>query len=187
VSVTPRSRPFTFAALGPVAATALVSLAVSPALAQDRLPRVDLLTVDGDKVDLASYGENGKITVISFWATWCTPCVEAVPHLRSLSKRREDDALLVIGVSVDPDPELVRAFVEEEGVTWPQVVDSEFEVADRFGVRGYPTYVLIDHEGRVVYRVSGWSTEIRQQLRNEVARALRQAKKGRKAARESAR
>ncbi len=100
----------------------------------------------------------GRVVLLNFWATWCAPCREELPALEALHRALAAEDFAVVAVSLDrSDPELVAGFVARAGVSFPVLHDRERELADRLGVRVYPTSVLLDREGRAVLAVeSAW-------------------------------
>ncbi len=116
-------------------------------------PDFALSTLAGERLSLASL--RGRTVVLDFWATWCGPCVKSLPELKDLRRAWPDERLALISVSVDDDDAAWRAFVARHGMTWPQHRDVEHALVQRFGVRAFPTYVLIDPEGAIIARVLG--------------------------------
>lgn len=92
------------------------------------------------------------------------------------------EPFVVLGVAVGTPQKDLEEFVAENKMEWLQVLDEHGEASDLFGVRGYPTHLLIDAEGRVVFRRDGWSSRSDQELKTEVGRALRAAAKAAKRA-----
>jgi len=103
----------------------------------------------------------GRVVLLNFWATWCAPCREELPALETLHRALAAEDFAVVAVSLDGSPpEIVADFVARTGVSFPVLHDRERELADRLGVRGYPTSLLLDREGRPVLAVEGawdWS------------------------------
>lgn len=133
-------------------------------------------TIDGEPL---SFGElRGRAVLLDFWATWCKPCRMASPYLRRLHKRLGDNEhFVLVGVSSDSDLEALRAYVEEEEADWTQVWDSHDEIGNAFGVRSLPTYLILDHEGRPVKALTGWSDRHPLALDAEIGRAVRKARR----------
>lgn len=167
-----------------LAAALLAALAVAlPAAGAETQPlpeELTLTTLDGEKVRMGDL--RGKVVLLDFWATWCEPCRHATPHLRRLDERLDDEPFEIVGVSVDSDEEALRAYLEEEGVEWTQVWDPGQDATYAFGVTGFPYYLVIDHEGRPVSKLEGWSDRHAQALQRAVARELRPARKAAKRA-----
>jgi peroxiredoxin len=102
----------------------------------------------------------GKVVLLDFWGTWCPPCVESVPELRNLHKKySKEPSFVLIGISSDSDEEVWREFTTKNKMVWPQYRDKDRRIQRAFGVRAFPTYIVIDHEGIVRHRSVGmtWS------------------------------
>ena len=112
--------------------------------------------VDGARHALADHA--GKVVFLNFWATWCPPCREELPVLQQLHETLAGEGLHVLAVSVDTtSTESVASFVARHGVDFSVLHDADSEIARSYGVRAYPTSVLIDRRGRVAYRLaSAW-------------------------------
>lgn len=153
------------------------SLLDDPRRARENLaPDFSMVTLDGRYLTPADFA--GRAVLLDFWGTWCPPCREASPALGRLAKRLEGDPFELVGVSNDSTRDVLERYVEEHAMDWTQVWDRDGSVArDAFLVRTYPTYIVMDHEGRVVYRVSGWGETIRRELEAQVHFAVRKARK----------
>jgi thioredoxin-like negative regulator of GroEL len=155
----------------------------NPVRARKRLvPDFEVATLSGDY--LTTEGLRGKVVLLDFWATWCTPCVQAIPGLRRMSRQMDKDPFVLLSLSVDQDTATLKSFVAQHQMTWPQVWDERSELSHKMGVSGFPTYLLVSHEGEIVYSVSGWGTRIEQELASKVAAAVRAAKKSAKKGKE---
>ena len=140
------------------------------------VPEFEVVTLDG--ASLTPQDLEGKVVLLDFWGTWCGPCVASIPHLRRLSQRSEDDPFVIVGFAADSDETTLREFISEHEISWPQFMDARREVARGiFQVESYPTYVLVDHEGMIVYRSSGWSDRIGDEIDFQVSKAIRGAMK----------
>jgi len=110
------------------------------------------LTVAGDL--------RGRVAVLDFWAYCCINCMHVLPVLRRIEERFVKEPVAVIGVhsgkfDSEKDPENIRRAVQRYGVVHPVVVDSEHDIWDQFGVRAWPTLVLVDAAGYVRDTISG--------------------------------
>jgi peroxiredoxin/Tfp pilus assembly protein PilF len=119
-----------------------------PELARARMaPAFEITTTDGQKISMDNL--QGKVVLIDFWATWCPPCREAVPHIREIAKKFHDQPLVILSVSLDDDQQRWKEFVAKNEMTWPQYRDGGFkgEVARLFGVEAIPHTFTIDADG----------------------------------------
>jgi tetratricopeptide (TPR) repeat protein len=154
-------------------------LIANPVRARKRLmPDLDLVTLGGEY--LTSEELRGKVVLFDFWGTWCAPCVAAIPDLRALSRRLSKDPFVLLSVSNDNDEATLRKFIAEHKMTWPQVWDEKHEVIRKCDIRSYPTYVLVSHEGEIVFVTRGWGPGVEQELNRKVLSAVQAARRSEK-------
>ena len=126
--------------------------APSPSVAVDTLPDIQLAGLDGEPLSLSQW--DGRARVINFWATWCPPCRREMPLFQALAESRNPDALVVIGIAIDRLA-AVNQFVDEFGITYPQLVGEQDAIvaADQFGVEsgGLPFTVFAAPGGEVLH------------------------------------
>jgi thiol-disulfide isomerase/thioredoxin len=114
----------------------------------------------------------GRVILVNAWATWCGPCVLEMPGFQRVQDDLGERGFLVVGISADQEgPEVVRSFVEEMGITYP-VTFGPHAVLGLLAaeVRGLPTSLLLDPEGRIVRKVEGVFPE--EELRRAVEELL---------------
>jgi thiol-disulfide isomerase/thioredoxin len=119
-----------------------------PELARARMvPPFAVTTMDGKQVSMDDL--QGKVVLLDFWATWCGPCREALPHIRNVAKKFAGEPLVILSVSLDSDEEKWKKFVAENEMTWLQYRDGGFtgSVAKLFGVTAIPHTFTIDADG----------------------------------------
>lgn len=97
----------------------------------------------------------GKMTLLDFWASWCGPCRESVPDLKALQRTYGSDQLEVISVNEDKDEDAGRSFASEHGMNWEVQFDSSGATARQYNVSAFPTFILMDGNGREVQRFVG--------------------------------
>jgi thiol-disulfide isomerase/thioredoxin len=133
-------------------------------------PPFSLVTLDGQHVSMD--GLAGKVVLLDFWATWCTPCREALPHIQSIARRFAGQPLVVLSISLDSDEAKWKDFVAKNRMTWLQYRDGGFTgpLAAQFGVRAIPATFSIDADGVLQDQHVG-DAEIEWKLRKMVARA----------------
>ena len=108
----------------------------------------------GGTASLSQY--RGKVVLINFWATWCGPCKLEMPSMQALYRSYSRGDFEILAVSIDTGGELpVRLFVKDFGFSFPVLMDSQFEVNDRYQVRVVPTSILVDRKGVVAQRFLG--------------------------------
>jgi peroxiredoxin/Tfp pilus assembly protein PilF len=135
-------------------------------------PDFSITTSEGEYIALDDL--RGKVVLLDFWGTWCPPCVESVPSLRDMYKRyAKEKSFVMISVSVHDEEDKWRAFTAKNQMAWFQHFDRESKVARAFSVNRFPTYVLIDHEGIVRFRVSGMSFEREAALNDAIHKQIK--------------
>ncbi len=122
-------------------------------------------TATGRKVALGDY--RGRLVLITFWATWCPPCLEEMPAFEQLHRDFGPQGLTVLGVNVREAPERVRRFAEKTKVTFPLIMDPSGRITKDYGVIGLPTAFLIGRDGRPIALAVGerkWNGPAARQL-----------------------
>jgi peroxiredoxin len=124
-------------------ASAVTSSTASRALAPDfTLPQPD-----GQSLRLSAY--RGKVVLLDFWATWCYPCREEIPHLVDLQQRYGDRGLQVLGISMDDSPDPVGPFYQQFHMNYPVVMGTAKTGESYGGILGLPITFLIGRDGRI--------------------------------------
>ena len=118
-------------------------------------PDFQLEDMDGEKHSLESY--RGKVVILNFWATWCPPCRREIPSMEALHQAFRDEAFAILAINEWETEDHVFAFMGQLPVepSFPILLDLDSEVATNFGVKGLPTTLLLDPQGRIVYRAVG--------------------------------
>lgn len=119
-----------------------------PELARARMaPPFTVTTLDGKRIAMDEL--QGKVVLLDFWATWCEPCREALPHIREVAKKFQGQPLVILSVSLDSDEQKWKQFIDKNQMTWPQYRDGSFDgsVAKLFYVTSIPHTFTIDADG----------------------------------------
>jgi thiol-disulfide isomerase/thioredoxin len=156
---------------GAVLAALLGSCASSPpnapsSAAPTRLPEVDVATLSGDRTSVGHVTE-GRVALVSLWATWCDACVKEMDSLNRLDAKASAEGAVVIGVAIGEDREKVASFAQRRGLRYMQLVDESFVFADALGgQRRLPATLVVDRRGRVIFRGDALDSKSLEALRN---------------------
>ncbi len=97
----------------------------------------------------------GRIVVIDFWATWCSPCLFQIPVLNAITESYPAHEVIVLGIAVDVEgASRVAPYAEEQGIQYPVLLGDE-ALAMRYGAPGFPYLVILGPDGRIAYRHTG--------------------------------
>jgi peroxiredoxin len=156
------------------AAVMLVSMvgdafAVEPAPA----PGFRIKSLDGEVLELDTLRRRGPV-LLDFWATWCKPCLQAIPELQNIHADLAPRGLTIVGISADSPRSLakVRPFVKRMGITYPVTLDEDGGLQQKYQVRALPTTVLVDTTGAIVHVGQGFRPGEGDKLRQRIEALL---------------
>lgn len=110
-----------------------------------------LKTVDGQDVRVRDM-IGGKVAIVDYWATWCAPCLAAMPHLDDLNKRYKDRGFTVLGVMIDGNASRIGPnFIRKRNLSYPNLLDDDAAQSEKVigTVTGIPLLLLVDRDGKV--------------------------------------
>jgi cytochrome c-type biogenesis protein len=144
-----------------IAATSLLGTAAFAVdTPEDRTPVADfsLDDLDGEEVSRSDF--NGKVVVISFWATWCGPCLQELPHMQEIANEHSDDVVVLAITTDGPDTmSEVRNIVRRNRWTMPILLDQDGSVMAQLNPRGtQPFTMFIDRSGNLAASHEGFSS-----------------------------
>ncbi|WP_051979612.1 TlpA disulfide reductase family protein [Edaphobacter aggregans] len=128
-------------------------------------PSLKLKSEDAKVVTLDSF--RGKPVLLDFWATWCGPCVAALPKLAQIYQEAKDKGLVLLTVDQDEEPNTAAEFLAKKGFVWLNFHDGDGEIEKLVGRSGIPRTMLVDAQGKVVYDTEGMDDD---ELRKEIAK-----------------
>lgn len=128
------------------------------------IPAIDFTLKDqyGNTHTLSDY--KGKTVFLNFWATWCSPCKAEMPDIQKLYEEFQQEDVVILGVAApnlgrEKSEEGIKGFLEENGYTYPVVMDTEAEVFQAYGINSFPTTFMMDKDGNVFGYISGQLSE----------------------------
>jgi thiol-disulfide isomerase/thioredoxin len=139
-------------------------------------PDIAAESIDGKKFKLSD--GRGKITVLSFWASWCGPCMQLVPVERALMERMKDKPFTIIGVNGDDILPDVKRAVEREKMAWPSFWNGRDgpsgPISSAWNVSGWPTVYVIDANGIIRFKFEGYGDPISNMLNGSVDELMKE-------------
>ena len=154
---------------------AALALTAQPGLATEagqRAPQFAVESLLGDK-DLSLSAYRGKVVYLDFWASWCAPCLIALPQLEKLQKEFPAAKFQVLSVNLDRDLDRARRFLREHDVNYPSGSDPDGNIADSYGLDTMPSSYLIDGKGVVRYVHRGFRAGDIDEIRQHIRKLLR--------------
>ncbi len=140
--------------------------APSPLIGEEA-PEIVLTQLDGTEFNLADHRDK-HIVVLDFWATWCPPCREAMPHMQEIHNDYYDKNVRFYAVNAMETDETVKEYLEKNGFTFPVPMDRTGEAASSLGLRGYPTTYIIHKDGTIQAVHVGFRPGVELKLREEL-------------------
>ena len=116
----------------------------------------------------------GQIVVLTFWATWCPPCVEETPSLEQFAEKMRDQGVIVLSVSVDENQKALQDFVQKNHVSFLVGRDPDRSLEARYGTYVFPESYILDRQGRVAEKIANaadWNDPRMQNFVLDLARA----------------
>jgi thiol-disulfide isomerase/thioredoxin len=129
-----------------------------------------LKDLSGREVSLSDF--RGKVVLLDFWATWCSPCRASIPHLNGLSRKYRERGLEILGINLDQgDPGPVLAFRRAMKIEYP-ILSGTPEVMRAYGINPIPASFLIDRRGNIRAKLIGFNTAIEERMTLEIENLL---------------
>ncbi len=138
---------FMYAALVPLGSNAAVSLVGAAA------PAFTLTTYKGEKVSLDDF--QGRRLILTFWATWCGPCLKELPEFQTAYEQHRSGGLEILAVNFGERPKEIARFLNKTPVDLPIALDYKADVAARYKILNLPVTFFIDHSGVIREQVLG--------------------------------
>lgn len=152
----------------------LLSLLVCIAfLSKAQLPDIEVRDLNKNWISLHEM-KGEELTIIDFWATWCKPCVSAIPKLNEIYQEYSDRGVTLVSVNVDGprNQAKVKPFVKAMGVKYPIVLDPNQELVDELNVSAYPTLLVFNSKGKEVFVHEGFNPGDEKIIKEELEKLL---------------
>ena len=151
--------------------------AASLALNAQTVPSVNVKNINGENIDFSSVIEPGKVTVISFWATWCGPCIKELQAIDQYYEEwQEAYNMKLVAVSIDDSRNVkkVKPKVLGEGWQYEIILDENQDLARAMNVNNPPMTYIVDTEGKIVYSHQGYTPGAEDELEAQLKKLLPQ-------------
>ena len=138
-------------------------------------PEIEGEDIDGNKLKLSDY--RGKVVVLSFWASWCGPCMQMVPSEVGLANQMKGKPFALVGVNGDLDRDAAKHAVENEKMTWPSFWNKDGPngpIPTTWNIRGWPTVFVLDPNGVLRFKLLGYGPDTENLLNEKVDQILTQ-------------
>ena len=152
----------------------IFALAVPINFAQNRVPNIKLKKLNGKSVMLYNYLKEGPV-LINFWATWCSPCKKEMVYLDQFEKKYGDKGFSILSVSTDSQKSLsqVRSYIRSKKYTFPVFQDPNSQTFKKLNGNIMPTNILIDKDGKILWRHYGYLPGDEIGMEKEIRSALK--------------
>lgn len=149
----------TFIYLFAFTSTAQDKSTIKKVFTEKEIPSISLKDIHGKSINVADYGKNGKITVLSFWATWCAPCKKELNNIAELYEYWVDDYdMELVAISVDDARNTSKVKTYANGQAWEYdiILDDNEDLKRLMNFQTVPYTVLVDQKGKIVYTHAGY-------------------------------
>lgn len=150
----PTRRSFTARCAASLALPWMAGTAAATVAPSAAAPDFTLRTMGGPNLRLQE--QRGQVVLVNFWATWCGPCRQEMPHLNKLYDKYRAAGFVLLGVNVDDNSQHAGDVAQKMGLRFPVLLDSDKAVSRLYDLSTMPTTVLIDRDGRVRHVHNGY-------------------------------
>jgi len=149
----------------------LLSILTFSAIGQKTVPDVNIQTLNGQSVNLQDYAKNGKITIISFWATWCSPCKKELDAIADLYPDwQEDYGVELLAITIDTQRALAKVpgIIESKGWEYEVLSDKNQDLQKALNFQTVPQTFILDKDGNIVYDHAGYTPGDEYELEDKI-------------------
>ena len=141
----------------------------------NKIPSVDVKTLEGKTVNIQDYVGKGKVTVLSFWATWCAPCKKELDNIADIYPEWQELGVEVVAITIDDARQLAKvpAMVKSKGWEYTILSDSKQDLQRALNFQSVPQTFLLDQEGNIVYTHTGYQPGDEVELEEEIHKLVK--------------
>lgn len=147
--------------------------AAVPAVAPSA-PAPDFTLRRADGPNLRLQEQRGQVVLVNFWATWCGPCRQEMPHLNRLYEKYRPSGFVLLGVNIDEDPKAAAELASRLGLKFPVLLDTDKRVSRLYDMSAMPATVLIDRDGRARFLHRGYREGMEQTYEKQIRDLLKE-------------
>ena len=130
----------------------------------DTAPDFSLSDLEGNPIGLHRTAKENKLVLVNFWATWCGPCRLEMPVFEKIYLERKEEGFEILAISVKEDSKVVTDYLDKKPVSFPILLDPEGTVAEQYGIRAFPTTLLVNSGSEVEQVIEGLDTFLKYQI-----------------------
>jgi peroxiredoxin len=111
---------------------------------------IKFTALDGTEIDVSKMTD--KVVLVDYWATWCMPCMQELPRVKTIYEKYHAKGFEIVGISLDEDKEALEKTIKDRKITWPQAFDGDAwdtALAKQYGIQSIPTTFLIGKDGKI--------------------------------------
>ena len=135
-------------------------------------PDFTLRTMNGPNLRLAE--QRGRVVMVNFWATWCGPCRQEMPHLNRLYDKYRSSGFQLLGVNIDEDPRAAADLATRLGVHFPVLLDTDKKVSRLYDMSAMPATIVIDRDGKVRFIHRGYRDGVEKTYEQQIRDLLKE-------------
>lgn len=148
---------------------------ISPVYSQEinsKAPEFSANDLSGNTIKLTEL--RGKVILVDFWASWCVPCRKSMPHIIELYNNRSDSSFTVIAVNADEERSKIDDFANSINAEFPfpVIFDKDSKLPPLYNVEGMPTTIIIDKEGMIRFKETGFTNDIKEKMDSKIKELL---------------
>ncbi len=132
-------------------------------------PDFQLYNLDGESVSLSDF--RGKPVRINFWAIWCSACRSEMPYLQQVYEEWSTKRLVLLAINMGDNPSQVREFIQDQNFSFPVLLDTALDIAQKYNIRFAPTTFLIDKDG-VIQNVKIGASSSKSEMESDFSKII---------------